>query len=180
MSTIALPKDLLRQGRVAKEDSSFKNHDRLYARHKPGVGWDEKEGLPDFTQIKMTQSLNWCLYSLPHWCRFNDAGEYLNNYAVVSYSHAEITNISEQSEEKRLSGNIKALKIIHDPIELNYSHCELRVMSDLGSINKTDRRAIRAKFKHASSVELKPFERPNRFINAMEFIKMKTGRLLRK
>lgn len=122
------PNELYRNGREELDKSNILDTHYLYARHKPGVDWNESQGLPDFTKIKIdpdksdkNQSFNWDKLSEPHWVRFNPAKEYLQHYAVVGFLTETIRNIDKYSTdcEKNL------IDVEHKPVDINYSHCQL-------------------------------------------------------
>ena len=67
----------------------------MYVRHKPGHDWKIEDGLPDFSKIKIgtekkdRQSMNWNIFSIPIWARFNDKTEYLMPLVGEIFSHNE-------------------------------------------------------------------------------------------
>ena len=106
----------------------------LFQRCKPGYGWIEKEGLPDYTKIQIdpknekTQSYNWERFSKPHWVRFNLSEKYLIEYAVVGFLPLNIRNLHEYYPMYKEYDPwvIKSiLDVEHKPEEINYSHCQL-------------------------------------------------------
>jgi len=143
------PSLLLQKNRKKKDSSRIRNWNYLYSRHKPSSNWNTDEGLPDFTQIKIDQSFNWCNYSIPIWTRFNDKQKYSASYAVAGFHVGTIRN----NHQKLKSFDSQAVTIQHKPIETNYSHCELKAPKTL---TKTERRELRATFRHNCKVPLHP------------------------
>jgi hypothetical protein len=122
----------------------------MYARHKPGHDWDESEGLPDFSKIKLeSQSFNWNIFSIPIWTRFNDKKEYFENYAVVGFSVETIRYTFKYNPQFQ----DHTLGLDHLPVKYNYSHCQLRMNREL---NKLEKRELRLILKNKSVVPLKP------------------------
>jgi hypothetical protein len=163
------PDELYQRGRKKLDKSAILSSDYLYARHKPGYDWNEKEGLPDYTKIKIdpenkekNQSLNWDRFSKPHWVRFNPNRVYQKEYAVVGFLTETIRHIEkyENNSELDLSDMID---VEHDPVEINYSHCQISC-SDKFRITPTKKekksikRALRMAMRHRSKVFLKPYE----------------------
>jgi hypothetical protein len=160
------PSDLYQNGRIKLSRTDIHNSDYMYARHKPGYDWDEDQELPDFSKIKIdpenpdkNQSFNWDKFSKPHWTRFNLGKKYLEEYAVIGFLTETIRNISKYVEN--LEPNL--IDIEHEPIEINYSHCQLSCAERFRRKNNKKekrkiRRAIRMAMKHNSKVFLKPYE----------------------
>jgi len=141
---------------LSKEEILADNY--LYQRHKPGIDWVEKEGLPDFSKIKIdpkkpenNQSYNWDRYSEPHWVRFNPQKEYQIEYAVVGYLTETIRNLKNYNS--KLLNNF--LDVEHVPVDINYSHCQLSC--DRGA-TKSVRREMRKTLRHKVKVYLNPYE----------------------
>jgi hypothetical protein len=164
---MAFPRMLLQRNRNPLERELIKNHHYMFMRNKPGLNWDNNACLPDFTTIRSDQSFNWCKYSLPHWTRFNDKKEYLDDYAVVGLYVNTIRKTSLYCN-KYIDG---IFKIYHIPQEFNYSHCEIAFTQD--NLNKPQKREIRMTLKHKAKTYLKPFQKPNyifKIINWARFI----------
>ncbi len=160
------PEALYCNGRKKLDKAKIVNSNFLYARHKPGHDWNEEEGLPDFSKIKINpkkpsenQSFNWDQYSEPHWVRFNPQKEYLKEYAVVGFLVETIRNIKTFNDE--LENDF--VDVEHEPVKINYSHCQLVCLEKLRLIknNKPVRRALRMAMKHNSEVFLRPNEEPS-------------------
>lgn len=160
------PKELLRNHRDKLDSSDILDSHYLYKRHKPGHDWDENLDLPDFSKIRIepdnqneNQSFNWEKFSEPHWVRFTPQGEYLLQYAVVGYLTETIrkADIYDQRVEKDL------VDVEHDPIEENYSHCQIFCLDKLKQMQKAERkkqkRFIRLAMKHKALVSLKPYHK---------------------
>ena len=112
----------------------------MYARH-PESFWNQQAGeYLAFEKIRSDQSFNWSAFSIPIWVRFNDRKVYQENYIVVGYYVNTIRNTHKLKPE--LPPNSYGLK--HDPIENNYSHCELYP----DKIEKKWKRAYRITLKH--------------------------------
>ena len=160
------PEELYRKGRHKLDKSKIINSDYLYARHKPGHDWNEIEGLPDFTKIKINpnepsnnQSFNWDRFSKPHWVRFNPHKKYLNEYAVVGFLTETIRNLSKHDPDLE----IDLVDVEHKPEEINYSHCQLSCLEKFKLIEtkrqkKERASSIRMVMKHNSKVFLQPNE----------------------
>ena len=156
------PESLYKNNREKLDKSCIKLLDNLYARHKPGYDWDEKEGLPDFSKIKIdpynkekNQSFNWDRFSEPKWVRYNIELVYQNEYAVIGYKVSSIRNINEINCD--ISNNL--IDVEHDPIECNYSHCQLECMDDLKANNSRQlRNLLRMAIKHNAQVLFGPNE----------------------
>lgn len=146
------PEKLKLNGRTKKENTAIKSLNSLYARHKIKAEWTDGDDYPTFNTIKPDQSFNWGAYSIAFWVRFNDHCEYKSEYGIVKYRVKSIRN----SFLKHLPTKDEFELIKHEPIENNYSHCELDGTLDL--INKNIRREIRMNFKHKSKVICKPME----------------------
>lgn len=143
------PSELRSHGRRRLPNDRFASHHFLYARHKPSSDWNEEDGLPDFTRVKLDQSFNWCLLSIPVWTRFNEEREYLADYAVAAFSVFTI----RESHRYTDAFESQVLDVEHVPLEDNYSHSELVCLSKL---DKTQRREIRMTLRHNCRVPLKP------------------------
>ena len=165
------PSLLLQNGRKKKSSTCIKNWHYLYTRHKPSSDWNHEEGLPDFTKIKIDQSFNWCNYSIPLWTRFNDVQEYLEDYAVAGFSAGTI----RCEHQKYDLFDSQVVDVQHEPIETNYSHCELHPVRKL---SKTERRALRASLRHHCVVPLFPGEKRGRIIIAFDIIVMYFRRVI--
>jgi len=133
----------------------------IYARFKPGSDWRQEEQLPAYEKIKVDQSFNWEVFSIPEWTRFNPNREYLANYAVVAFKIHPI----RLSEKIVLPAGFtplinNSLDIVHKPIPENYSHCELACDPAIHK-DKTVRRIIRMtiKFSHHKTILLPKKER---------------------
>ena len=161
------PDALYQSGRKRLDKSAILDRDYLYARHKPGYDWDEKEGLPDYTKIKIdpdhkgkNQSLNWDRYSKPHWVRFNPDKIYQKEYAVVGFLAESIRHIEKCENNSKLDLS-DMIDVEHDPIEINYSHCQISCSEKFRKIparkeKKTIKRALRMAMRHRSKIFLKP------------------------
>lgn len=166
------PEELYQDGRDRLDKSAILNPHYLYARHKPGYDWDEIEGLPDYTKIKIdpeipekNQSLNWDQYSEPHWVRFNPEKVYLKEYAVVGFLTETIRHIEGCDENSELDLS-NLIDVEHDPIEINYSHCQISCTDKFRNVptkkeKKSRKRALRMAMRHRSEVFLKPNEEMN-------------------
>jgi hypothetical protein len=149
------------------EGDIFKDFHFMYARHKPGHDWNIEEGIPDFSKIKLKdQSFNWSIYSIPIWTRFNDKKEYLDNYAVVGFSVDTICHTSLWSTEFKDS----TLGLEHKPIELNYSHCQLKL--NIQNLSNFEKRNLRVILKNKSYVPLYPRESQSSYKILFDIIKM--------
>ena len=160
------PTQLLTNGRDKLDRVLIKSDNLLFARHKPGYDWNDGEDLPDFTKIKLdtivpenNQSLNWDKFSEPKWVRFNTNQEYQKDYAVIGYLTASIRNISKANNN--LTNDL--IDVEHNPIDLNYSHCQLECLEKLKSIEgrkkiKSIKRLLRMALKHNAVVLFKPGE----------------------
>jgi len=167
------PTQLLRCGRNQLPSKRILLFHYAFARHKPSHDWKEEDGLPDFSKIKIDQSFNWSQFSIPIWTRFNAAMEYQEEYAVVGYRVSTIrqTNkIQKQNRYSQFEFEDLTLDIKHEPIDTNYSHCELVSVIDL---DKTKRREIRMTLKHNSNVCLKPHEKRNLIHLQFDYFKMR-------
>ena len=159
------PKLLFQNKRKIRSSECIRNWNYLYTRHKPSTNWNKDENLPDFSQIKLDQSLNWCNYSIPAWVRFNDGGDYLSDYAVAGFKADTIRNEHLKSE----SFPKRVLHVNHKPIEMNYSHCELLCIEKL---SKSKRRELRMSLRHNCIVPLLPGEEFQLQKYPFEIIKM--------
>ncbi len=159
------PVFLLQKNRKKKVSKKIKNWNFLYTRHKPSTDWNEEEGLPDFTKIKIDQSFNWCNFSIPIWTRFTDKKEYLSEYAVAGFKVKTIRN------EHLTKGifDTRVIDIEHKPVAANYSHCELIKIRDL---NKAEKREIRATLRHKCIIPLRPNEKRNFFLRTIDIFIM--------
>lgn len=165
------PSLLLQKKRKKLDTNKIKNWNYLYSRHKPSSNWNHEEGLPDFTKIKIDQSFNWCNYTIPLWTRFNLEKEYLQEYAVAGI---KVKTIREE-HTKLDCFDQKIIDIIHDPIDINYSHCQLNTFQTL---NRIDRRQLRATFRHKCKVPLKPNEKRYKLLQYFDIIIMYLRRIL--
>lgn len=159
------PSSLLQNGRKKKSSARIRNWNYVYTRHKPSSDWNHEEGLPDFTKIKLDQSFNWCNYSIPLWTRFNDAQEYLEEYAVAGFSAGTI----RREHQKDDLFDTQVIDVHHEPIETNYSHCELQPVRKL---SKTERRALRVSLRHNCIVPLLPSEKRVRLLILFDIVMM--------
>lgn len=165
------PNLLLMHGRKTFDKNNIKNFNYLYTRHKPSNDWDDKNGLPDFTKIKIDQSFNWCNFSIPAWTRFNAEKKYLNDYAVAGFYVKTIRESYKNSPEF----TEQVLEIEHKPLEINYSHCQLIALKNL---NRTEKRELRMTLRHQCIVPLKPGEKRNSYYILFDIIKMLYNRII--
>ena len=105
------------------------------------------------------------------WTRFNDAQEYLEDYAVAGFS-ADTIRCEHQKYELFDS---QVVEVQHEPIETNYSHCELYPVRKL---SKTEKRALRASLRHHCVVPLLPSEKRGRILIAFDIIVMYFRRVI--
>lgn len=152
------PLSLRTNGREALSSDKILRFHYAFARHKPSSDWNAQEELPDFSKIKLDQSFNWSIYSIPLWTRFDDSMNYKSDYAVVGYkvSTIRLTNRINPSFQNFI------FDIKTDPLENNYSHIVLVTDPDL-KINKTQKRELRMTLKHRCKVSLLPNEKQNFF-----------------
>lgn len=150
------PQELYANGREKCPNTDIKDDHYLYMRHLPGHSWKEEEGIPDYNTIKLdfnnrenNQSCNWNIFSEPHWVRFDINKNYKIENAVVGYLVYNLRNLDLYNTE--VPGDI--IDAEHDPIDQNYSHCQLLC---LRSFTKKEKRALRMEFKHAAKVLLLP------------------------
>lgn len=149
------PKSLYQRDRQKLNDKKIKNHHYLYMRNKPGYSWKVEDGIPDFNTIKVDQSFNWCLFSIPIWARFNDKKEYLENYAVTGIKTKTIRLTKEINNKfENFSWTAE-----HLPIENNYSHCQLKKLNE--KLTKDKIRELRLTLKHKSKIYFKPDQKCN-------------------
>lgn len=166
------PPSLMSNDRPTLQESKILLSHFLYSRHRPGHDWNSTENIPDFTKIKIPesinesekglgQSFNWNIYSIPVWTRFDDQQNYLENYAVVGYSVKSIRRTGDVLVNNSQSGIVLengVLEVKHSPNKYNHSHCHLA----LGKLlNKSERREVRMAIKHSSFVPLYPGQARN-------------------
>jgi len=151
------PKSLLKHDRKVLDENKIKSFHFLYMRNKPGYGWKIEERLPDFNTIKLDQSFNWCLFSIPEWTRFNNDKEYLRNYAIIGIK------VDSIRFTKKYNSNFDNFTWTpqHVPTDNNYSHCELKVIKN--DLTKAQIRELRMTLKHKSEIFFKPNENCNIF-----------------
>lgn len=150
------PQELYSNGRSKCKNEEIKNEHFLYMRHLPGHSWKTEEGIPDYNTIKLdysnrdaNQSCNWDKYSEPHWVRFDIEKNYRIDNAVVGYLVNIIRNLNSFKPE--VPADI--VDVEHDPIDQNYSHCQLLC---LRKFSKSEKRALRMEFRHGAKVYLLP------------------------
>ena len=114
------PSSLKQNDRRKLPENCILSWQYMYARH-PRSHWSEDEDFPQFETIRSKQSFNWSAFSIPIWARFNDLMEYQSGYGVAGYRVKTIRRAHEYNDELPK----EACGIKHDPIENNYSHCEL-------------------------------------------------------
>lgn len=165
------PKQLIKKGRNIIPNNKIKSRNLMFARHKPGYDWNNKEGFPDFSKIKVDQSFNWSAYSIPIWARFNDKKEYKADYGIVGYSVGVI-------REPRIFEGYKIKvkpEVFHVPLEFNYSHCQL---DNLNNLPKDIRRNIRYSFRNKCVISILPNQEISKLAILKDLIKMYYHRLL--
>jgi hypothetical protein len=166
------PGFFLNKGKLSElpEKSILDSH-FMYVRHKPGHDWNREDGLPDFSKIKIgtdkneRQSMNWNIFSIPIWARFNDKKDYNADYAVIAYS----VDVIRHTSKFDTNFDDLSLSIIHDPIENNYSHCELIMNKKL---SKSQKREIRMTLKHNHFIALLPGQEQSKLEIIKEIINM--------
>lgn len=161
------PEVLYQNGREKVDKDAILESHYLYARHKPGYDWNEAEGLPDYNKIKINpdspeknQSFNWEQYSEPHWVRFKSEKIYLKDYAVVGYLAGTLKHIEKNIDDEK-SALSDLINVEHEPIEINYSHCQISCTDKFKKITtnkKSIKRALRMAIRHQATVFLKPNE----------------------
>lgn len=165
------PSSLLQENKKKLEPNRIRNWNYLYTRHKPSSDWNEEEGLPDFTKIKIDQSFNWCNFSIPLWTRFNDRKEYLSEYAVAGFQVKTI----RFEHIKNSPFTTQVVDVEHIPEPTNYSHCQLIPKRKL---TKTEKRELRATLRHNCIVPLKPNQTQSSIHRIFDIIVMLFRRLL--
>lgn len=165
------PLMLLQKNRKCLSSNRINNWNYLYTRHKPSYDWDESEGLPDFTKLKIDQSYNWCNFSIPIWTRFNNNKQYLSDYAVAGFKVKTIRNVYKYMNDF----DSPITEVHHKPVPNNYSHCELLLLEN---INKMQKREMRINFRHSCIVPLKPDEKRFFLLILFDMVKMLIRRFI--
>ena len=112
---------------------------------------------------------------MPHWVKINNHKIYLSKYGVASYSAETLRNAHLYSIiEKNLFG------VRHEPIEVNFSHCEMYITDESHKPNKAERRAIRMALKHNCKVVIYPDREINIWRRVLYFLIMLYHRALLK
>lgn len=140
---------LKRYGRRKFDERFIDAESHAYTRHKPGHDWKEGDDFPDFSKIKVDQSMNWSAFSLAIWTRFDGKGDYLKDYGVVSYRIDAIKNSVKYCDQF----DRNPYKIIHCPENINYSHCQLEYCGEGNQANKTIRQLYRNMLSENCRVE---------------------------
>lgn len=137
---------------VVNSDKMLNGH-YMYTRHKGGshkdAEWPESDEYPDFNQIKSHQSANWSALSLSHWVRYLPSKKYSIDHGVVGY---RLADLYERFENEPMQPRPI---FIHNPVKINYSHCEW-VGAYTEGLSKAERRQIRMHFKHSAKVFVTP------------------------
>jgi len=161
------PKRLLRKNRTKYSSNKINSWHLMFTRHKPLTEWAEGDEYPNFSSIKITkpQSFNWSAFSLPIWVRYTDQKEYKSDYGVVGYRVGTLryTNKIDPAFENF------TFDVRHDPLENNFSHCELEVKK---SLSKKDRRLIRITFKHKCVVSIYPMSSPSKSQLLVDYVRL--------
>ena len=165
------PNALFQRGRKRLPKERIRVRDFVYARHKPSTDWDHRNGLPDFSRIKIDQSFNWCDFSIPIWTRFNDEREYLSDYAVAAFGVKTI----RESHKKCTLFDSQVLDVEHIPFPHNYSHCALIALK---ALSKKERRELRMALRHGCRVPLRPNEQQGIIGMAIDRIRMYVSRAM--
>ena len=134
------PKYLLQNGRITYPSNLIFSFNFMFMRC-PKIDWEEGDEYPDFSKIRSKQSFNWSAFSIPLWARFTDKMEYRAGYGVIGY---KVRTIRKANSVNPILEN-GLFNIKHQPIETNYSHCELFTTKELG---RKEGRDLRMTFKH--------------------------------
>lgn len=113
------PISLYKNGRKTIPTNLISTKDLIFARHSSSNGYTGK--LPNFASIKHDQSFNWSAFSIPSWVRFGTLEEYKkDSHGIAGYS------IGIFLDPEPGSHNDARFNLVHDPIEINYSHVTIQ------------------------------------------------------
>jgi hypothetical protein len=159
-STHKRPKHMYRNGRPI--DNKFKPTDHLYHRCRKDDVFEDRM-LPDRIRSR-DPSVNWSKYSKPWDVIFDHPGEGIVRF-IVRDLPIELPK-SPPEPPKNPKKSIAPIKLhsffpIHDPIEDNYSHSEIRTFKDgarvtKGSLPELAKKEFRQIMSDRSFVILKP------------------------
>lgn len=143
----------------------------VYSRHAPDSVWKRGEKFPDINQIKENQSFNWSAFSIPQWVRFNPEKVYQKEQGVCAFPVYAIRKAHLCADE--LPEDIFEIK--HDPIKINYSHCQIYP-------KYPGKRAYKMALRHSLKINAKPKIPPGEeqswWIVGLEFFNMLKHRIL--